>query len=260
MTYPGLPADALAFLSDLAANNSRDWFQAHRDRYERSLLAPARALVEALGPHLRPFAPDVVADSRINRSLFRLNRDTRFSRNKDPYKTNLGLWFWEGPGKRMTCPGFYLQVEPNRLMLAAGLYVIPKELLPRYRDTIAHQPHRAEALQDALDRIQSRGYGISGDALKRTPRGYPKDHPHADLLKRKGIVASIDFTPPPDLLHTPDVVPWCAEHFAAMAPLHHWFLELLRSPDATPDASDDDAPQADPKAPTQLRTTPKLII
>jgi uncharacterized protein (TIGR02453 family) len=96
--FAGFRSEAFAFLDELARNNDRAWFQSHRDAYETFVLEPARDLVEALGEELRAFAPDVNADPRVGGSIMRIARDTRFAKDKRPYKTHLDLWFWEGTG------------------------------------------------------------------------------------------------------------------------------------------------------------------
>ena len=104
--------ETLRFLSALATNNSKTWFDAHRSAYEQHLLAPAKAFVADMGEALRELAPDVHAEPRVNGSIFRINRDTRFSKDKRPYKDYLALWFWQGRRRSRECPGYYLSLRP----------------------------------------------------------------------------------------------------------------------------------------------------
>ncbi|MDL2226884.1 DUF2461 domain-containing protein, partial [Deltaproteobacteria bacterium OttesenSCG-928-M10] len=118
----GFSEETITFLADLRANNNRTWFMENRDRAEKFLLSPARDLVAAVGDLLRRQRPDIVADPRTDRSLYRLNRDTRFSRDKTPYKAHLGVWWWEGAGGRMECPGFYFHLTPDGFGWSVGCY------------------------------------------------------------------------------------------------------------------------------------------
>ena len=110
------------FLGDLTANNSKKWFDAHRKDYEALYVEPAKAFVEAMGPALQKLSPGVRAEPRVNGSLMRINRDTRFSKDKTPYKTTLDLMFTEGEGKMRLCPGFYFRISADELGMGAGMH------------------------------------------------------------------------------------------------------------------------------------------
>src|SRR5689334_19383589 len=110
MAFAGFAPEALRFLADLRAHNEREWFHAHRAQYDSLLLEPSRDFVEAMGEELAPFAPDVNADPRVGGSIFRIARDTRFSKDKRPYKDHLDLWFWQGAGKSRERPGFWFRL------------------------------------------------------------------------------------------------------------------------------------------------------
>jgi uncharacterized protein (TIGR02453 family) len=120
VAFEGFPREALAFLAALAENNEREWFAAHRDEYESTLLEPARDFVVETGEELRGRGLDVHADPRVNGSIFRINRDTRFSKDKRPYKTHLDLWLWQGEGPSRSCPGFFFRLSPEALLLGSG--------------------------------------------------------------------------------------------------------------------------------------------
>jgi len=224
--FPGFPADLVDFFAELRLNNRREWFEANRARYERGVLEPAKALVLALGEQLLPLAPGVQADPRVNRSLFRIQRDTRFSHDKAPYKTNLGVWLWEGVGPRMACTGFYLHVEPPTLMLGVGLYQFDDALLEAWRGSVLSDVH-GPALVEAVAQVTKAGYGLGGRAWKRVPRGFDKDHPRADWLTFGGLYASLEL-PLPDVFFEPGLPAFCAAHYRKMLPLHHWLLELTQ--------------------------------
>jgi uncharacterized protein (TIGR02453 family) len=213
------------FLEDLARHNSRGWFEEHRQVFDQEVLAPSRLLVEALGRRLREIAPGIHADPRVNRSLFRISRDTRFSPDKTPYKTHLGLWWWEGAGPRMECSGYYLHLEPPRLMLAAGLYLFPRHILAAYRQE-ATQPRQGQALLAAVEEVQRRGCQVGGLHYQRLPRGVDPALPQARLLRHHGLYAFVD-EPFPAELFSAELVEYCFQRFLDMAPLHQWLVEMI---------------------------------
>ncbi|MBZ0178872.1 MAG: DUF2461 domain-containing protein, partial [Melioribacteraceae bacterium] len=130
---------AESFLKKLKANNDKDWFENHRDEFNNSVLAPAQELVFEIGMELQSIRPGIVAIPKIDKSIFRLHRDVRFSKDKRPYKTNIGLLFWEGPGKKMERSSFYFHVEPGKFILAAGLYTMEKLTLNKYREVVSNK-------------------------------------------------------------------------------------------------------------------------
>src|SRR3954454_23912404 len=129
------PPQTQAFLRDVGANNDREWFAAHRDSYESGYLEPAKAFVEAVAPNLTAIAPEVRAEPRVMGSIFRINRDTRFSADKRPYKEHLDLWFWEGE-RRTAQSGFYLRVTPELVGIGAGANHLSREAVDRYRAAV----------------------------------------------------------------------------------------------------------------------------
>ena len=131
--FEGFSSKTVKFFKELARHNSKALFEEHKPSYDSEVLSPSREFVLAMGERLKKIAPLVNADPKVNKSLFRIYRDVRFSKDKSPYKTHMGLWFWEGPGPRMECSGFYFQMEPPKVMLGVGIYCLPKFLLAPYR-------------------------------------------------------------------------------------------------------------------------------
>ena len=119
-TFAGFPQEGLNFLASLTDNNDRNWFNANKQTYLDNIVAPAVTFVETLGDRLQFISPHIQYDTRTNGqgSLMRIYRDVRFSKDKSPYKTWVGVRFWEGAGKKTECPGFFLWFESNK----AGLY------------------------------------------------------------------------------------------------------------------------------------------
>lgn len=233
--FSGFTPKTLDFLTGLAAHNEKPWFDAHRAEYDEHVLEPARRFVEAMGQRLSTLAPGIQAVPQANGSLFRIHRDTRFSDDKTPYKTNLAVFFWEGTRPRMECSGFYMNLEPGGpLMLGVGIWMFPKELLQPYRDAVVHPVH-GPALTRAVEQVRAfagdgalaaAGCGGTIEAYKKVPPGYPADHPRAELLRLKGLHAGVSSPVPPELMGA-DLVEWAFSRFAGMAPLHHWLVGAL---------------------------------
>ncbi len=128
---------------------------------------PAREFVEEMGKKLRRIAPEVHAIPKINQSLFKINRDVRFSKDKSPYKTTMGIWFWEDSRKRMECSGFYFHLEDKRLLIGTGIYMFPKELLASYRQAVFDKKLGTK-LKRAVKNIVDKGYHVGGKHYKKS--------------------------------------------------------------------------------------------
>ena len=220
----GFSQETLAFLAELELHNHKAWFDVNRSRFEAVVMEPARQFVEGVGAAVQAFAPEVHADPRTDKSIFRFHRDVRFSKDKAPFKTHLGILWWEGTRAKMGCSGFYFQLEANRAMLGAGLYMIPKELVGQYRDAVA-DVHGGRALLAAAAQVEAAGYKIEGRNAKRVPKGYPADLPQSDFLRHDGLYAWRAFDEVPAALFGDGAAAFAAEHFAAMEPLHRWLVD-----------------------------------
>ena len=176
------------FFRELAKNNEREWFAANKTRYEDVVKEPLLAFVADFAKPLRKLSPHFVADPRpVGGSLFRIHRDTRFSRDKSPYKTQAGIHFRHQAAKNAYAPGFYLHLEPGRVFVAAGLWHPEGEAVIAIRQAIADDPAGWRRCVNAK-RFRTL-FELSGDSLKRPPRGIDPDHPCIEDLKRKDFVA-----------------------------------------------------------------------
>jgi uncharacterized protein (TIGR02453 family) len=220
MPSAGFPRAALRFLRELGENNNREWFHAHRDEYETLLLEPARDFVVETGEELRAIGADVHADPRVNGSIFRINRDTRFSKDKRPYKDHLDLWFWEGEGPSRQCPGYWFRLAPDQLILGAGKHQL--EDLPAYREAVADDD-RGEALRRAVEQVRAAGRELGGRHYKRVPTGYDVPAEREDLLLHNGLY-SYDLLAVPPEVHTPEFPRFCAERWRALKPIQDWVV------------------------------------
>lgn len=224
--FTGFSHQTTVFFSELKANNNRDWFQANKDIFDKHVITPARSFVSDMGKKLRESISDqIVAQPAVNKSIFRIYRDTRFSLNKLPYKTHLGIYFWEGPGKKLENSGFYFHLEPPNLILGGGMYMIPKNLLGPYRQSVVDDQYGEELTAIIGELSESDGYTVGGKHYKRIPPGYDADHPNGELLLHNGLWAGYE-EPFPEELFSENLIPYCLKIFQKMAPLHRWLVQM----------------------------------
>lgn len=193
MTSSHFTPELFDFLRELKQNNSREWFQANRRRYETHLREPMLQFIADFGPRLDGISPHLVADPRpVGGSLFRIHRDTRFSRDKNPYKTWAAAQFRHVMRRDVHTPGLYLHLEPGSVFAGAGLWHPDPDSLRRIRQEIEEHPERWQAaVSDPPFKAHCR---LGGESLKRPPQGYAPDHPLIEDLKRKDFVANAPFT------------------------------------------------------------------
>lgn len=223
--FGGFTKETFKFLKGLEKNNTKEWFGDNRDIYDEHVLEPAQEFVTEMGERLRSITPKVVAIPKTDKSIFRIYKDVRFSKDKTPYKTHVGIFFWDGKRKKLENPGFYLQLNKNSIFIAGGLYIFPKDLLRPYRDSVV-DPKRGKELRSIIKRITKNPSYKVGDAhYKRVPRGYDPEHPNAELLLYNGIHAYFE-SPIPKEIYDSDFIDYCYKIFKDFSPLHSWLLCL----------------------------------
>ena len=219
MTFTGFSKKALSFLSRLGRNNTREWFQEHRDEYESEILEPAKAFVTAMGAPLDKISTKIKVDPRVNGSIRRIARDTRFSADKTPYKDHLDFFFiYEGAGKEG--PGHFLRITAKAVFIGSGTYLFDKSALSKYREAVAHEGRGAE-LAKLLTKARRAGYDVGGEHYKRVPRGFDPEHERADLLRFNGLYIHKDAGLPKELA-TPAFTKFCSAQFAKGGPVADW--------------------------------------
>jgi uncharacterized protein (TIGR02453 family) len=224
---PFTPA-ALRFLRGLAKNNNKEWFEAHRSEYESEVREPMRDLIGEMNDRMAKFAPEMGGDPK--RSMFRINRDIRFSKDKSPYKTHAACWFNHkrasskvGTEAAGGSSGFYFHLEPGKSMVGSGLWMPPREQLNAIRDAIAEDPVGFDKTVRGL----TKRYGRLDDSavLTRMPRGFAEDHPAANWLKYQSFTSG-------RMLKDSDVTnaklaATLANDFESMLPLVRWLNAAL---------------------------------
>jgi uncharacterized protein (TIGR02453 family) len=191
--FTSFSPELFQFLHELSENNVKSWWDPNKERYEREVRTPALAFIRAVGERLSEVSPHLTAIAKKSGgSMMRPFRDTRFSKDKTPYKTNVGIQFRHAAGKDIHAPGMYLHIDPDQAFLATGLWHPESSALKAIRARIDTEPEAWIAARD--DAAFRSTFELQGESLKRAPRGYPKDHPLLEDLKRKDHIAVMNLT------------------------------------------------------------------
>lgn len=183
-----IPPTVFPFLRELAKNNTREWFSANKARYVETVRDPVLGFIGAFEPRLERVSPHFVCDARaVGGSMFRLHRDTRFGKDKSPYKTHIGMQFRHELGRDAHCPGFYLHLEPGRCFVGAGMWHPDGASLKAIRERIGEHPGEWAKVKKQRA-IAGGAWKLEGESLKRPPRGFDAEHPHMEDLKRKDFM------------------------------------------------------------------------
>jgi uncharacterized protein (TIGR02453 family) len=186
--FKGFKPTALNFLKELSENNNRNWFNQNKQRYEDDVLMPAFDFISAMSTPLADISPHFTAiPKRIGGSLMRIYRDTRFAKDKTPYKTNIGIQFRHQLAKDVHSPGYYLHIAPNDIFIGVGTWHPPSDALLKIRQYIVDYPQKWITACDNNE-FQKK-YELVGDKLKTAPRGFSKDHELIDDLRWKDFIA-----------------------------------------------------------------------
>lgn len=220
--FPGFPRTLPKFLAELSRNNDKKWFDAHRADYETAYVEPAKRFVEAIAAPLGKLAPAVLVEPRINGSIMRINRDTRFSKDKTPYKDGLHFIFAEG-GRQGA--GFYVRIGTKELAIAGGTLGFDPAQLKRFRVAVI-DPRQGKALRAALAKLEKAGHMLGEPQLKKVPRGFDPEHPNAQYLKYKSLHAHHACSIPKEL-YGPKAVDYVLARFRELKPLQQWVADAI---------------------------------
>lgn len=231
----------LRFLNDLAANNRRDWFEAHRGAYEQDIREPALRLITAMEARIREVHPAFMASpKKVGGSLFRIHRDTRFSGDKTPYKTHIGITFFHAATRatartadtgnaargRLDAPVFYLHIAPGASFMGGGIWHPQAPALRQIREYLVDNPASWRAVTQGP--AFARHYTLGGEVLVRPPKGFDAQHALINDLKRKDFIASAAVADE-DLMR-PDLPAWLTRRYQPLAPLVDWLCDALTLP------------------------------
>ncbi len=219
--------ETFKFLRELAANNNRPWFEENKPRYEKYLKEPGKRFIDDFQAPLAKISKHFVADPRGNGgSLFRIYRDTRFSNDKRPYKTNLGLRFSHESAKDVHAPGYYIHASNDEVWVGCGIWHPDSDSLGKIRDAIVKDPKKWKRARDAKKFTDA--YYTQGDSLKRPPRGYDADHPLIEDLKRKDFIGGAKMTK--KVFTSGDLMDEFVRLCRAAEPLNKFLCEALDVP------------------------------
>ena len=226
--FPGFRPAAITFLRGLKKNNRKEWFEEHRDDYEREIKSPLLTLIEEVDVLLAGFAPEIIGSPK--RSMFRIYRDVRFSKDKSPYKTHAASWFYHRDGGSSVGSeaahggaGFYFHLAPEGSFMGGGIWMPPRPVLNRIRQNIADDHEGFEDIILSKDFKRRFGELERENMLTRPPRGFAPDHPAGDWLRYQSFTAGRAVTPEEYL--SPKLPQILAKHYQAMTPLIRWLNE-----------------------------------
>lgn len=225
--FTGFPKELFRFLDELEANNSRDWFAANRERYEKLYIEPSWAYIQAMQSKLGTVSSQMIGNAkRSGGTLMRIYRDTRFAKDKTPYKTNIGISFRHQRLSDIHAPGFYVHVASDECLIAAGVWMPPREALQLIRQTIDED--RTAWKKVVKDKKFNDRYRLSGESLKSAPRGYPIDHPLIEDLRRTSYCGVITLKRAE--VQRADFVDYSIEAFRQARPLMKFLCDALGIP------------------------------
>ncbi|MDH3266139.1 MAG: DUF2461 domain-containing protein [Gammaproteobacteria bacterium] len=225
--YANFQPATLTFLKQLSANNNREWFKANKDRYDEQVLDVALRFIHSMQDPLHDMAPHFVAQAtRVGGSLMRVYRDTRFGKNKLPYKTNIGIQFRHEQAKNVHSPGYYVHIDTEQVFVGVGMWRPEADPLRRIRERIATKP--AEWQRAVGDKKFSRQFELGGETLVRPPRGFDKHHELIDDIKRKSFIAVR--TMPPDACLSPQFQRKVESSFKSAEPFMRFLCKSVGVP------------------------------
>ncbi len=227
--FEGFSAEAVFFLKNLKENNNREWFLARKKDYNKKVLKPAGDFVIEMGKLLQKISPGIHADPKVNQSISRIYRDTRYASNQEPYKTHLGIWFWQGARKAHESPGYYFELRPEQLYLSAGINSFSRKLLYYYREAVAN-PKSGEQLVTILEKILANpDYQVSSNEYyKRIPKGYHIEGRRSELIRFNALLASKEIPIPPELYNR-NLLKVVFQVFKDFSPLQNWLIEYVQT-------------------------------
>jgi uncharacterized protein (TIGR02453 family) len=223
MQFQGFKKEGLKFLDEIVVNNSKEWLDANRERYESMIVEPNKAYVKEMGEHLQILVPTLNAIPKINKSLFKIYRDARYH-PLDPIKTKIGIIFWQGGGHRMQSASFYMHYEPYEVFIATGIRNFKPPLLSAYRKYIK-DVNKREELHNILEELLAKGYMIPEPHYKRLPLGFEKEDKYVYLAKYRAMYAFKTYLPNEEFF-SEEVLHKNFKIYEDMLPLQQWVYEL----------------------------------
>ena len=219
MTFTGFPKTAPAFFHELAVEMNRDWFLENKERYESEWVTPMKMLLADVSARIAPaYKPIKLSEPKV----MRIHRDVRFSKDKTPYKTHIGAAITLADKKigEGGTTAMYVHLGTDEEFVGVGTYFFEPDKLAIWRKKVAGKD--GAELMKLVARLRKASYEVGGhDDYKKVPKPYAEDHPHAELLKWKGLTAGPRELPR-GILHRPALATWLGDHGVALAPIVKW--------------------------------------
>ena len=220
MAFSGFDEDTLDFLADLRANNSKEFFTDNRSRYD-AMMETGKVFVTEAGKSLSKIAPEVHAEPKVNGSIFRINRDIRFSKDKTPYKDTFDFWFWEGERKG-ALSGFYARISPDEFGVGVGAHGMDSGAIKRFRRAVADKDSGAE-LAKLSAKIEKAGIEIGSKHYKRYPKGLDDTGPASEFLLYNSLSAYVA-QDPAIVEDGKALMASCRTTWRKLSPIHKWLM------------------------------------
>jgi len=227
MQFKGFSKKGIEFLKELELNNTKVWFENHRSIWEKEILLPNTYFVQEMGETLQILVPTIHFKPKVSASLFRIYRDVRFSKDKTPMKSKIGLLFWQGQAHRMQSSSFYMHYSKDSYFIASGIRAFKPPLLKTYREYIKHKKHR-DSLHVILEELKSKGYEIPEPKYKRIPQGFDKDEENIYLARYAAMFAFKEFEMD-EVFFNEDIVDRAYKIYEDMSKLQTWVYEMSTS-------------------------------
>lgn len=226
--FEGFSAETVFFLKNLKENNNREWFLARKKDYTKKVLKPAGKFVVDLGELLQKLSPGIHADPKVNRSISRIYRDTRYATDQEPYKAYLGIWFWQGNKKFHRSPGYYFELRPDQIYLSAGIKTFSRKDLHCFREAVADSKNGDELVKMIEKILENSEYHLNKAQYKRIPEGYQAEGKKAELIRFNGLLASTEMPIPPELYNR-NLLKLVFQVFKDFSPLENWLFQHVHN-------------------------------
>lgn len=224
MQFDGFKKEGTKFLEDLYVNNNKKWFEENKHIWEKNILEVNKAFVEEMGETLQILVPTINAIPKASKSLFKLYRDVRFSKDKTPMKDKVGIIFWQGTTHRMDSSSFYFFYKRNNYFIGTGMRDFKPHFLKVYREYIKSET-RAKELDNILNDLKQKDYKLCEPQYKRLPKTFNKDYkyPHLALFGTLHAYKEYDID---EKFYKEEIVDFAFKHFEDMFELQKWLYEL----------------------------------
>ncbi len=224
MNFNGFSKKGIEFLKEVEKNNTKEWFETHRHIWQKEIRDVSSSFVLEMGETLQILVPNINFEPKVGKSLFKIYRDTRFSKDKTPIKSKIGHIFWQGNGHKMQSSSFYIHYNKDTYFIASGIRAFKPELLKKYREYIKNKNHSYE-LQNILKGIERKGYKLPDDKYKRVPKEFDDDFSFKDLTLYKSLFAYKEFTLD-EIFFSPKIIDRCFNIYKDLYSLHRYIFNF----------------------------------